>query len=251
MSEPSYDIYFRGESLEGFETDQVKRNIAQLFKAPPEKVAALFSGKVVALKKGLDKPTAAKFQQALKNAGAKIYIKQAETAAQTAQPQARQATAAVPAAPTPAPSQAAATAQTASLDILPPGSDMLTDDERPHVETIEVDISNIRMANMFDVEEKPETAMPPMPDVSHISVAEAGADMLEGVEHEPPPPAPDVSFISLGDVGEDLIDEHIDIPLPAPDVEHITLAAAGADLETLPKAPPPPAPDTSHIHLDS
>ena len=232
MSEPSYDIYFRGEILEGFDADQVKRNIAQLFKAPPEKVAALFSGKVVALKKGLDKPAAAKFQQALKNAGAKIYIKQAEENVLAA------------AAPQPAETPAAAPASTPA-----PETTQVTT-AVPVTSLVSVDTSTIRMASMFDVDPAMDAKpAPPVPDVSHISVAAVGVDVLEGIEHAAPPPAPDVSFISLADVGEDLIEESIEIPLPAPDIGHISLAETGADLDTQPKAPPPPAPDTSHIQL--
>lgn len=45
--------------------------------------------------------------------------------------------------------------------------------------------------------ESPEA--PPAPDTSHLSAAEVGADVLEGVERAPPPPPPDTSHLGLAD----------------------------------------------------
>ena len=45
MSEARYDIYFRGDLLEGFYADFVKADMAQLFKTDPARLEAFFSGK--------------------------------------------------------------------------------------------------------------------------------------------------------------------------------------------------------------
>ena len=116
VTEQRYDIFFRGEALEGFAIETVKANVAQLFKASPEKTEQLFSGKVVPLRKDLDKATAAKFKQALDKAGAKIYIKlAAETApapatAAAAPAAVAPAARATPASPAPTPAAAPAPA---------------------------------------------------------------------------------------------------------------------------------------------
>lgn len=259
MSEPHYDIFFRGEILEGFELDAVKASISQLFKASPEKTEQLFSGKVIPLRKDLDKATAAKFKQALDKAGAKIYIKLAADAAPTAaatnpntpRPAAAPAIAATTPNEVKTPAQPARQQAPAELVILPPGSDVLRADERPVVEAVNVDISGIRLASVFDQPASDKTPPPPAPDVSHLSAAPAGADILGGVKKAAPPPAPVVDHISIAAAGADLIENHEEIPVPpAPDVSHLSTAAPGADiLEGVKKAVPPPAPDVSHLSL--
>jgi len=96
----------------------------------------------------------------------------------------------------------------------------------------------------------PESAPPPpAPDTSHLSAAEVGADVLEGVEHAPPPAPPDTSHLNAIDVGDGLLAgvEHAPPPAP-PDTSHLSAAEAGADvLEGAAPAPPPPPPDTSHL----
>lgn len=267
MTEQRYDIFFRGEVLEGFALDTVKANVAQLFKASPEKLEQLFSGKVVPLRKDLDKATAAKFKQALDKAGAKIYIKLVADAAATTAPAPAPSASPAPAVPAPAaPAVAAAprpvapaAANTAASQapaggafvILPPGSDVLRPEERPAVEAVKVDISGIRLASVFDQPEVDTTPPPPPPKTSHLSTAPVGADILEGVKKEAPPPPPNVSHISIAAPGATMSEgvEKEPVP-PVPDISHLSTAAVGADLlEGISKEAPPPAPDTSNIHL--
>lgn len=91
---------------------------------------------------------------------------------------------------------------------------------------------------------------PPAPDVSHLSASGEVDDLLEGVEREAPPPPPDISHLSASEV-EDLAAEIVrEPPPPAPDTSHLTTAEAGADVieERQEEAPPPP-PDTSHLGM--
>lgn len=240
MSEPRYDIFFRGECLENFNPEQVQQQVGLLFKASPEKIRQLFSGKVVALRKDIDKATTLKFKQALEKAGARIYIKAAAAAP-----------ASTTASTSPAP-QATNAPTSIALNMLPVGSDLLTDDERTHIEAAELDISHIKLVSAF-LEPEPikQPAPPPAPDVSHLTTAEAGADLLEGYHNEIPVSAPDISHISLAEAGADLASliAEMDAPLPLPDIEHITLADVGADIDPSEKPAPPPAPDVSYIQL--
>lgn len=264
MPEQRYDIYFRGEVNDGFKPDDVKSGFGQLFKASPEKIEQLFSGKVVALKKGLDKPTTLKFKQALENTGAKIYVKLATEETLTTTPKAvSAATNDSPAAanaspvgrkPTTADTKAMAPVDTGvlHLDILPPGSDVLTQSERRVFEKANIDVSKIQLASVFDNQKPAREPPPPAPDVSHITAAAPGADVLEGYRDKtPPPPAPDVGHISLAAAGADVLEGYRNSspPPPAPDTDYISLAEVGADIDPSEKKPAPPAPDVSHIRL--
>lgn len=245
MSDPRYDIFFRGECLDGFDLDQVKQQVGLLFKASPEKVEQLFSGKVVALRKDLDKATALKFKQALDKAGAKIYIKAAEN---TASASATVSTA------TTAASATAAAAQSITLEALPVGSDLLSADERTIIDAKAPDTSHIKMVSTF-MEPEPiaKEPPPPSPDVSHLSTAAVGSDILEGFRQEAiPVSVPDISHISLASAGEDLasIIAEMQEEVAAPDVSYISIAELGADMDPSEKFAPPPAPDVSHIKLN-
>jgi hypothetical protein len=136
-----------------------------------------------------------------------------------------------------------------AFSLAPASGDLVSDDERPQVEAVVV-------------------------DVSHLSAAPAESGSLEDVvEHLPPPPAPDVSGITLAEAGSDIgpeIDEvivDVDIPdidlaeagaiienLPAPPAPPVPdadfgVAELGADMDPEEKPPPPPAPDVSHISM--
>lgn len=244
MSTPHYDIYFRGECLEGFDAEHVKRQLALLFKASPEKMQLLFSGKVVALRKGLDKAGAIKFKQILEKAGAKIYIKamNADSAASAGEEKPK---------PAQSPNVAKADAS-AKLDVLPVGSDVLSEAERTAFIEAYIDISHINLTSTFDAIESQEKPQPPAPDVSHLSAADVGADILEGFRGEAIPlPETDISHITLAEAGADLLlaAEELDASVE-PRTEHLSLAEVGADIDPNPKAEPPPAPDVSHIKLD-
>lgn len=65
-----YQVVFEGKLTGERALDEVKRNLAALFKMKPEQVDALFSGKPVVIKRDIDQATALKYQAAFKKAGA-------------------------------------------------------------------------------------------------------------------------------------------------------------------------------------
>jgi hypothetical protein len=67
-----YEIVFRGELLPGVKLETVRPQLEQLFTAAPEQIQALFSGKRVVIKTGLDAEAAQKYQQTLQKVG--LYI---------------------------------------------------------------------------------------------------------------------------------------------------------------------------------
>ena len=70
MEETSYSVIFRGEITEGQDIENVKQNLAKLFKVNSEKIDWLFSGKSVTIKKNADHTTAMKYRAAMEKAGA-------------------------------------------------------------------------------------------------------------------------------------------------------------------------------------
>lgn len=74
MSNQEFDIIFRGDIVFGHQLADVKQRLQQLFKADAAKVDALFSGRPVPLKRGLDLASAEKYKEALTRAGAQVDI---------------------------------------------------------------------------------------------------------------------------------------------------------------------------------
>ena len=74
MSNQEFDIIFRGDIVFGHQLADVKQRLQQLFKADAAKVDALFSGRPVPLKRGLDQTSAEKYKEALTRAGAQVDI---------------------------------------------------------------------------------------------------------------------------------------------------------------------------------
>lgn len=74
MSNQDFDIIFRGDIVFGHQLADVKLRLQQLFKADAAKVDALFSGRPVPLKRGLDLASAEKYKEALTRAGAQVDI---------------------------------------------------------------------------------------------------------------------------------------------------------------------------------
>lgn len=200
MTDPKYDIYFRGEVLPDHDETQVRQSIAKLFKANDAKLDQLFSGKVNVVKKSVDKATAAKYQQAFKKAGAKAVITLAKDEQVKDEP-----------------------LKDNNWDVLPAGSDLLKPDERQQVAGPDIDVSAIKMVSPFEeitVEDKP---VPPAPKTDHISVAAVGEDMNPDRPAPPPAPELDLSELSVAEPGADLGDKkEKEIP-PAPDTAHIKL----------------------------
>ncbi|HEY5720129.1 MAG TPA: hypothetical protein VIW02_07075, partial [Gammaproteobacteria bacterium] len=105
MAEQRFDIVFNGVVRPGFDPEQARDNVAALFRTTRDKVAGLFSGSEVVLKRGVDQATAEKYRSTLHNAG---VLCRARPVAGAAQP------APAPAAPRPAPAAAAPAASAAS-----------------------------------------------------------------------------------------------------------------------------------------
>lgn len=70
-----YSVIVAGKVIDGFTVDQVKANVSKLFSLDGAKVSKLFSGKPIALRRGLSKERATKLRAALTNAGMLAVVK--------------------------------------------------------------------------------------------------------------------------------------------------------------------------------
>lgn len=74
MSE-TFSVVVTGKIADGFAVADAKAQVSKLFKLSPEKLEKLFSGKPVAIRRGIDKPQAMKLRAALAKTGIIAVIK--------------------------------------------------------------------------------------------------------------------------------------------------------------------------------
>lgn len=286
MSDQQFDIIFRGDIVFGHQLADVKARLQQLFKADAAKIEALFSGRPVPLKRGLDQVSAQKYKEALIKAGAQVDIVPAgETKpAPVIQPVATSA---------PAPTlslaqrlelQAAADKEAAEKEtarreqaaceqaekaaaegttnvvqsdwsLAPVGSYLLQPTERAAEEAIEIDTSAISLraegGNILDASEQAPApqAVVVAPD---FGIAEIGANLVNADEKmELPLLELELADWGLADLGEDLIaaSEKAVVATPVIHVLDVGLAPVGADLGQLKPQVHAIIPDVSGIRL--
>ena len=69
MPEARYKVTTEGQIEDGHNPQEVQQRVTVLFKAPPDKISRLFSGKRVVIKENLNRETALKYQATLQRAG--------------------------------------------------------------------------------------------------------------------------------------------------------------------------------------
>ena len=244
MSEERFNLVFKGELVRGCELDASKRNIGNLFKISPDKVGNLFSGEPVVLKKNLDFATANKYRVAIKKAGCRVDV--VETKADTApapapapapeqniQPEAVQSGALKGALSTVSVSEIATKSISRSAIVAPDlglsdvGADLLSESERPHIESVQVDISALSVTDSGGDLLRPEEKTPFVArdiNVDAISTAPVGSDVLREDEREHVVPVDvDISGISIAPAGEDLGQEKDERKPLHPDISALHL----------------------------
>lgn len=234
----SYKLVFRGEVLEGQHPAVVRKRLGESGGFDAAQLDKLFSGRPVVVKRAADTVAAARVQSMFRKAGARLRVLPVDGDGPQASPQ--------PIAESPPPADNAPAGATA-FQLLPPGSDLLRASERPQQVTRDVDTSALSLQGAtFTVVDPP--AAPEGPDVSHLSVAEAGANLGSG-SAEPAEPVPVPGF-DIAEPGADLGQR---TPPAAPAVDWSDLdfevAPAGSDLRESRSESQPAPPDTSHLNL--
>ena len=196
MSDELFEVAFSGQISEGANLDDVKSKVGKIFNADEAKLALLFSGKRIVIKKNIDQATAAKYQVALGNAGAVCEIVAIGDATPAVQTQAAApAPVAVPAEPVPdsAPSLTDYKTEYEGDVEPPPQTDPLgiTGDQ---IEDLGVSIAPVG-SELQDAHAEPEA---PQLDISGLDVAPVGTNIAP-TRKEQEPPLPDTSGITLAD----------------------------------------------------
>ena len=174
-----YHVRLTGELMGGADADRVAANLARLFKMPEEKAALLVSGKPRVVKKDADEATARKFQVALRQAGARCELLPVDGEASPTAPASRE-----PERPEPARQETAASASPA------PAAGHRDGD----IETVgTIRTGGTGFSGAFEVARAAPAAAP---DISHLSMAEPGAD-LEPLKQEREAVVPDISHLSI------------------------------------------------------
>jgi uncharacterized Tic20 family protein len=86
MSQKLYTVEFSGKIIPGWNIEDVKKNLAKLLKADENKIAQLFSGNRMTIKKNVDQQTAFKINASFRQAGADCELVETQTNHQSAPP---------------------------------------------------------------------------------------------------------------------------------------------------------------------
>lgn len=206
MTEARYDLYLSGELALGCDRETAVRQLASLFKRPPEQVAQLLAGKPTRVRKGLTEEALNRYQQGFDKLGvlteARLCQQEAGSASHIAH-------------------HAAASSE--PLSLTPVGTPVLREHERPRPTAVEVDVSALSLSGVGSQlsESKPITAQ--APDTSHLSVAEVGADL--GADRDTAQPDVDAlaPAFTVAEPGTPLHDPQPAEPISAPDTRHLVL----------------------------
>ena len=272
-----YNLIFQGKIVDGASLEEVKNNVAKLFKADAAKTDALFSGKSIVIKKNLDTESAKKYLAVLKKAGAIVKAVKVETDA-PAEAQ-TPATEAQPnsVAPPPPPSSGGLSAGLASLvnyndptthaqQSAPTETASITEESTSKTtevntseaitETSATEDSSLQLA---PVDSGPLSNGTPVeaieiPDIDHLTMAEAEtgsleefAKKVEAVE------LPDISELSMSEANSGSLEgiEKKPDPVELPDISELDMAELDETplSSDSPKPAPVDIPDVSGITM--
>ena len=192
MSDQLFEVAFSGQISEGANLEEVKARVGKMFNADDAKLAQLFSGNRIVIKKNIDQATAAKYKTALNRAGAECEISSLGGEAAAAQP----------AAATPAPAEPAAKSAPVSTEyetsydgeVAPPPRTDPLGISGDQIEDLAVSIAPVG-SELQDEYKEPEE---PDIDITGFDIAPVGSDLSEAKKEQEPPP-PDTSGITLAD----------------------------------------------------
>ena len=187
----TYAIVFKGEILDGADSAVVQQKVGAMFKADAAKLAALFSGKPVAIKKNVDEATANKFVAAFAKAGAKAYAKDMAAPAPAATPAPQEET--ITAAPPPAvePPSASPSASGEEVNYNPEADASLREAPQTVVNLEAGSLDGLSMSEQtgFLVEPAPAD-FTPAPEAIEADLAPEGTTIPAPPKDTTPPPEP-------------------------------------------------------------
>ncbi|MFT5659267.1 MAG: hypothetical protein ACI9KN_002550 [Gammaproteobacteria bacterium] len=196
MSEELFEVAFCGEVSDSADLDNVKARVGKMFNADDAKIAQLFSGKRIVIKKNIDRKTADKYLNTLMRAGAVAKVKPMITVAAKSPiadiPKPIEASKPVPEPRTEAGAEESAASGGTDFTI-PPKTDPLgiTGDQ---IEALNVTIAPVGSV----IQDQLKSVETPTFDLSGIEVAPVGSELGRAKKEADQPP-PDTSGLSLVD----------------------------------------------------
>ncbi len=248
-----FNVVFAGEIAGRADPAVVRANVGKLFNASDAVLDRLFSGQPVAVKKMVDRATAMKLRALMKQAGADARMVQVD---EQGKPLASSASAvpvqAAPAAPPPPVGTMAARVATlaeqqAREEAARP---------KPNAPPPPADVARVNTWALYPVgfllsAPVPRPA-PLMPNISGISFAAAGTDLIAASEKPVVKPVQvDISGMSMAAAGTDVLkeSERRQVEAVKVDISGISVADVGAPLDEIRDNKPPVQVDISHIQL--
>jgi len=185
MSDELFEVAFSGQIKDGVDLAQVKAKVGAMFKADATKLAHLFSGKRMVIKKNIDQAMANKYKTALDNAGAVCEVKSLSEASapNVAEPVAQAA------AVSPAPKPSVVSGDVPAAPQTDPLGIVAND-----IDDLAVGIAPIGSNMQNEVKEVAEPEL----DISGMDMAAAGSDLGQVKKDDDPPP-PNTDGLSLVD----------------------------------------------------
>ena len=197
MAEKFFEIAFNGVIQPGAELDSVKQKLGQMFKADEARLAHMFSGKRVFIKRRADEITMIKFRAAFQKAGAICEIVELADEPVAATPVEREQSFAEGASNTVAQNQNGEeyVSKYPESDQVPQA--LLTEPlgvSAEQIDDLAAGLAPVGSMLLADYHEPPE----PKIDISGMDVAPVGSDLTSGQRVAAPPP-PDTSSLTLAD----------------------------------------------------
>ena len=204
MSDQLFEVAFSGQVSQGANPEEVKARVGKIFNADETKLAQLFSGKRIVIKKNIDQATAAKYKTALNRAGAECDIVPMGGAATGLAAPAAEASAATTSAGEGATAAGATAAAPAAVseayessydgDVAPPPQTDPLGITGDQIEDLAATIAPVgsELQNSYEAPPEPDI------DVTGLDIAPVGSE-LGTAKKEPDPPPPDTSGITLAD----------------------------------------------------
>jgi hypothetical protein len=257
MSTPeSFEIVFRGDIQFGQNLVDVKSRLQQLFKIDAVKVDALFTGKPVVLKRGLDKASAEKYQDVLTKAGALVELVSASATKPAASPQ-KNPQEKSPANSTPSERVVESTTEpvvSTQWTLAPVGSLMMPASARlaPVTRQFNLSVYSLRPVGGLLVDKTESRQVEPEPlMIPDYKVADVGVNLIEaGEKMELPVLEIDVEDWGLSEPGAPLLADNEKAPevppLLSPD---FSLAPVGSLLEQIKPQVEIKIPDVSGLKI--
>jgi hypothetical protein len=244
-----FNVVFSGEVTGRADPATVRANVGKLFNAGDAVLDRLFSGQPVAIKKMVDRATAMKLRALMKQAGA-------ETRMVPVDDQGRPLASAAPApasSPTPAPARAPAPGPVASMaERVQRLAEAQAREEASRPAPAAAGGGTLQLQPVGARLSDPLPAPPPPPDVSGVTLAPAGGNLVApGEISRPAPVQVDISALSMAAAGTEVLreDERPRVAAVQVDISGMSMAEVGAPLDEIREEKPAVNPDISHLKI--